>query len=379
MADILAIQNLYGANPDGTRAGDTVYGFNSTETDVNDWSQFVFVSGSNTFLRPPSMAIYDTGGEDTIDLSGFSTDQRLDLNPETFSSLGDRSTEDPVYENVISIMRGTIIENAFGGSGADTIIGNLADNTLAGGLGADNLTGGQGADIFVYYAAEEIVGDIVVDFTLGDTIVFRGSTELWSADLVWIDEAAFSQVAGEARFALVDGGTIVELDSDGDGVSDAVLLLTDYYDGLTGSLDDSGRLSIVSDSPITGAEAADKLVVSEDLGSDAESEPDAAEVAEVIDLGAAFHKALAGYIDDFQSGLDVAVSEAFIAPRGYEGLAPVTFDSKVPIQELGLQRDPDTLDTPSLRDLMHVDIQLDLNGNWVIDDLGIDEINWDGI
>ena len=116
IADIVAIQDLYGANPDGTRIEDTTYGFNSTEDDVNDWSQFVTTTGS----RPPSMSIYDTGGIDTIDLSGYSNDQRLNLNSETFSDLGDRGSSDS-YSGVISIARDTIIENAIGGSGNDQI------------------------------------------------------------------------------------------------------------------------------------------------------------------------------------------------------------------------------------------------------------------
>ena len=147
IADILAIQDLYGANPSGTRSGNTTYGFNSTESDINDWSQFVLNEAEGTYLRPPSYAIYDTGGIDTIDLSGFSRDQVLDLRQETFSSVGDRpDNSDPTYTNIISIARGTIIENAIGGSGNDTITGNTANNTLIGNAGNDFLDGGVGND-----------------------------------------------------------------------------------------------------------------------------------------------------------------------------------------------------------------------------------------
>ena len=147
VADIIAIQDLYAPDPDGTRTGDTVYGFNSTESDVNDWSQFVVIETEGTYLRPPSMAIYDTDGTDTIDLSGFSRNQYLSLVPETFSSLGDRPIDGaPTYINNISIARGTIIENAVGGSGSDTIIGNDVANSLSGGRGDDLLYGGNGDD-----------------------------------------------------------------------------------------------------------------------------------------------------------------------------------------------------------------------------------------
>ena len=147
IADILAIQDLYGTNPTGTRSGNTTYGFNSTESDINDWSQFVLNEAEGTYLRPPSYAIYDTGGIDTIDLSGFSRDQLLSLVQETFSSVGYRPiNSNPTYTNIISIARGTIIENAIGGSGNDTIIGNFANNILRGGDGNDTLYGYGGAD-----------------------------------------------------------------------------------------------------------------------------------------------------------------------------------------------------------------------------------------
>ncbi|HPR07114.1 MAG TPA: M10 family metallopeptidase, partial [Denitromonas sp.] len=147
IADILAVQSLYGANPDGTRAGNTTYGFNSTESDYNDWSQFVTVDNGLTFTGPYSYAIYDTGGIDTIDLSGYYRDQVLSLVPETFSSVGDRGVDsDPTYTNIISIMRGTIIENAIGGTGNDTLTGNDSNNILRGGEGADTLIGGNGTD-----------------------------------------------------------------------------------------------------------------------------------------------------------------------------------------------------------------------------------------
>ncbi|MEZ5997577.1 MAG: M10 family metallopeptidase, partial [Hyphomonas sp.] len=158
IADILAVQSLYGANPSGTHVGNTTYGFNSTESDINDWSQFVVVQTEGTYLRPPSYAIYDTGGIDTIDLSGFSNGQTLSLVPETFSSLGDRPVVDsPTYVNNVSIMRGTIIENAIGGSGDDTITGNSADNTI---------TLGGGADTYVYLNGGG--ADTILDFSVAN-------------------------------------------------------------------------------------------------------------------------------------------------------------------------------------------------------------------
>jgi len=143
IADIIAIQDLYGVNSTA-RNGDTVYGFNSTETDVHDFSQF---------NRAPSLSIYDTGGVDTLDFSGYSQAQTIDLNSETFSDVNGLA-------NVISIARDSIIENAIGGSGVDTITGNAASNVLTGNGGNDILEGGDGVD----YAAYNLTS--VSDYTI---------------------------------------------------------------------------------------------------------------------------------------------------------------------------------------------------------------------
>jgi len=145
IADIIAIQNLYGANTT-TRNGDTVYGFNSTETDVHNFSQFT---------RTPSLSIFDTGGTDTLDFSGYSQTQRIDLRPETFSDVNGIS-------GAISIARGVIIENAIGGTGIDTITGNDASNVLTGGGGNDILNGGAGIDYAVFSGAS------INDYTITD-------------------------------------------------------------------------------------------------------------------------------------------------------------------------------------------------------------------
>ena len=76
---------------------------------------------------------------DTLDASGYSNAQTIDLTPGNWSSIGG-------YTNNIGIYLTTTIENANGGSGADTIIGNDANNSLYGNGGADTLKGGGGAD-----------------------------------------------------------------------------------------------------------------------------------------------------------------------------------------------------------------------------------------
>lgn len=132
--DIAAAQRLYGANM-STRTGDTTYGFNSTADRV--WFS---ASGSGP---TPIFAIWDAGGTDTLDFSGYSGTQLLDLRQGAFSNFG------ALIGNV-SIALGAVIENAIGGSGNDTINGNSANNRIAPGAGNNEVQGGLGTDTLVF-------------------------------------------------------------------------------------------------------------------------------------------------------------------------------------------------------------------------------------
>jgi serralysin len=149
MNDIAAIQAIYGKK--ATRESDTVYGFNASSG----------LSGVYNFNinKHPVLCIYDTGGIDTLNLTGFSSNSSVNLQPGTFSSC------DMMTKN-ISIARDVIIENArtgsgndrisgndvanvlHGGAGNDRLFGGLGNDTLNGGSGADRLSGGAGDDIF---------------------------------------------------------------------------------------------------------------------------------------------------------------------------------------------------------------------------------------
>lgn len=123
IADIIAIQRLYGAAT-ATRAGDTVYGFG------NNTGNPVYGTG---FTENVTLTVYDNGGVDTLDFSGFAASQLIDLRPESASNVGG-------FAGNVQIARGTILENAIGGSGADLFFGNSANNHLNGGGGVDRVS-----------------------------------------------------------------------------------------------------------------------------------------------------------------------------------------------------------------------------------------------
>src|SRR5712692_1007252 len=112
MADIYAANAIYGAA--STRTGDTVYGFHNTAGSIFDF---------NAYSPAPALTIYDSGGNDTLDCSGYSVAQTIDLHPGSFSSVGG------LVHN-IGIALNANIENAIGGSGNDTLIANDAGDTL---------------------------------------------------------------------------------------------------------------------------------------------------------------------------------------------------------------------------------------------------------
>jgi serralysin len=128
MYDILAIQQLYGVN-NTTRVGNSIYGFGANTGNTYDFAVNV----------DPAFCIWDAGGTDTINASGFSQSQLIDLRAGTFSDIGG------VAGN-ISIAIGAVIENAVGGSGGDFLVGNSGNNALNGGAGNDTINGGAGAD-----------------------------------------------------------------------------------------------------------------------------------------------------------------------------------------------------------------------------------------
>ncbi len=237
--DIAAVQGIYGADPT-TRVGDTVYTFDQRDASLQ--------------------AIYDAGGDDTIDLSTFTRPNTIDLTPGAYSSIGIYSAAaqaaywEVLYPSFASFIRSTlargdlythadnlgialntIIENAIGGSSFDMIVGNAAanrlfgmgggdtlvggdgDDRLDGGAGGDTLTGGAGADVFVFretgYDSETITDFVLTEdrfdlaarqFTQardagGGTSLYYGGGEIFLAGVIGLTlDQANARVIGLA-------------------------------------------------------------------------------------------------------------------------------------------------------------------------------------
>lgn len=165
--DILAIQHLYGVNTH-TRTGDTTYGFHS-----NSGRDFM---SAYKATDPLIFAVWDAGGKNTFDFSGYNQKQKIDLHQMAFSDVGG-------LKGNVAIAKGTHIQHAIGGHGNDILIGNddhdvlegtAGNNLFYGGLGGDTFIGGKGKNTYFYSRASDSPvkdPDRILDFKKGKDVI----------------------------------------------------------------------------------------------------------------------------------------------------------------------------------------------------------------
>lgn len=226
--DIAVLQGMYGVNA-ATEGGASTYTFPA---------------------EPFCRTIWDGGGVDTIDVSAFDRDQVVDLLPGHFSSVGvigfqlngvwqtripdwydprDFNADHPEWftptygTHNLSIAYGTFIENAVGGGGNDTLVGNSAANVLR---------GGAGADTFVFNGPGQV--DTVADFVAGsDKLAFDRSVFGALGPAGPLGSGAFhaGTTAAEADDRLLYDSTSGALYYDGDGTGAMAAVQVATIDG----------------------------------------------------------------------------------------------------------------------------------------------------
>lgn len=139
--DLAVLQAAYGAN-ETTNAGNTIY-----------------TIPSSNVVGTAYIAIWDTGGIDTI-RAGDNGAHVINLNAATLEYAegggGSVSYRSGVYGG-FTIANGAVIENADGGNGNDTLIGNAANNFLRGAGGDDIIEAGAGDDVAIDGNGNDIV------------------------------------------------------------------------------------------------------------------------------------------------------------------------------------------------------------------------------
>jgi serralysin len=224
LADIAALQYMYGANYN-TRPLDTVYMWSPTTGELSIDGIGQGAPDQNKIY----MTIWDGGGVDTYDFSNYAKAVSVDLRPGEWSTPGvSRAADGSLFSDQLPLLgfengfiqaRGSIanaflfngdvrslIENATGGGGNDTIVGNQADNILRGGAGDDTLFYTGGTDTFFGDArstAADAIGD-TADFSLAEravvvtpvaatrTVVINGQT----ITLPVVPGSAFADIIG---------------------------------------------------------------------------------------------------------------------------------------------------------------------------------------
>ncbi len=189
--DLLGIQALYGRNT-SHNAGNNVY---------------TFVEGKKYFET-----IDDAGGTDTIVYSG-NLGSSINLNQGTFSTLSAAiQFDNGTTRATVAIGPNSIIENATGGFGADTLTGNAAANALSGQAGADVLSGNAGNDrLLGGDGNDRIYGGVGNDVLTGgnqnDAFFFNTALSATAnidtitdfnplLDTIYVDDAIFTRVQG---------------------------------------------------------------------------------------------------------------------------------------------------------------------------------------
>lgn len=276
MYDIAALQEMYGADF-VTNAGDTVYSWNPTDgTTYVDGNVAIDPGGNRIF-----QTIWDGGGTDTYDLSNYTTNLSVNLNPgyhSVFSQvqladldiLGNHTASGNVY-NALQYHGDarSLIENAKGGSGDDDMVGNAANNLMYGNDGDDDLTGfagndtllGGGGDDWIdgHVGIDQMYGDHGDDIyyvdTLGD-IAIEGTK-----DAIGGDDLVFSYISYALGFGLEKLILVTPYDYNGHGND-----LANTIDGgsgrneLYGNAGDDTLRGNGGNDLLSGGDGKDKLV-----------------------------------------------------------------------------------------------------------------------
>ena len=240
--DIAAIQNVYGANY-ATNAGNTTYSFDAQT------GEFLIdgVSQGDVADNQIFRTLWDGNGEDTYNLSNYNTNLQINLgagegslfSDDQIANLGDGNFAEYNLYNALQVGDDTrsLIDNAVGGTGNDSLIGNQISNTLRGGsgndvlsglAGNDRLDGGSGNDILIGGAGLDtfVFGsgtDQVADFIAGEDIIDFGETNVDDLLIQSFGESDTIIVAQNGNGLILQGIDSANVDEDFLGIGTVIL------------------------------------------------------------------------------------------------------------------------------------------------------------
>ncbi len=123
-----------------------------------------------------------------------------------------------------------------GGVGNDVLFGGDGNDTLIGGAGIDAMSGGSGSDTFLFQTASNtgntaLLADVISTFVATEDVIdLRGIdanrlTTTTNEAFSFIGSAIFGNVAGQLRATLSGVNVTVEWDSNGDAVTDGMIVV----------------------------------------------------------------------------------------------------------------------------------------------------------
>jgi len=212
-ADYVALSDIYraqGYSTNNALTGDTTYGVNTTITAaVSDiWSLFSTYAGSTGYT------LIDAGGIDTLDVSNFNQNQKIDLRVATLASTSATLCNIGGLTGNVTISPGTVIENASGGGGNDIFYGNETQNRFKGNAGndqfydsleSDTYFGGTGDDSIYFtdsinlygltYSATTSFLSVARNFTTDVDLIFNDIETLYFNNIAYSFNALVDTVA----------------------------------------------------------------------------------------------------------------------------------------------------------------------------------------
>lgn len=200
--DILAAQRLYGVAVDTPLSGGQVFGFHCNVHGAS--GQFFDFTQNAT----PILTLWDKGVGNTLDLSGFTSDATVNLNPGTFSSVAG-------LVNNVGIAYGTAIDSVVTSLGDDTVRGNADSDTVAFGVAGQiyYLSGDAGGSQAAYWSghSDALTGIATTAFEGGaSTVVATGSGGIHLGggnNVAFLTGAAVGLGLGGGDTVVVQGGS----------------------------------------------------------------------------------------------------------------------------------------------------------------------------